>query len=107
MVYSGVTNETAVSLEFYGSEDELFISHALPGVVKRHDLATLPELVSSGPDIVDDPGAHHMVLSTPASGRDLIAVQNKLLNLGNGADNARRMWIYCRSEQPCDISPRS
>ncbi|MFY2822883.1 hypothetical protein [Ruegeria sp. MALMAid1280] len=87
VIYSGVANETAVPLEFYGTEDELFISHALHGVVKRYDLASLPELVSSGPDIVADPGAHHMIFFTSASGRDLIAVQNSLLNLGNGADN--------------------
>ncbi|WP_170431357.1 hypothetical protein [Ruegeria arenilitoris] len=87
VIYSGVANETAVPLEFYGTEDELFISHALPGVVKRYDLAALPELVSSGPDIVADPGAHHMIFFTSASGRDLIAIQNNLLNLGNSADN--------------------
>ncbi|MEW2916185.1 hypothetical protein AB1A64_03855 [Ruegeria sp. ANG10] len=87
VIYSGVANETAVPLEFYGTEDELFISHALPGVVKRYELAALPELVSSGPDIVADPGAHHMIFYTSASGRDLIAVQNNLLNLGNGADD--------------------
>ncbi|WP_170763653.1 hypothetical protein [Ruegeria lacuscaerulensis] len=86
VIYSGVANETAVPLEFYGSEDELFISHALPGVVKRYELAALPELVSSGPDIVADPGAHHMIFFTSASGRDLIAIQNNLLNLGNSAD---------------------
>ncbi|WP_282152679.1 hypothetical protein [Ruegeria atlantica] len=87
VIYSGVANETAVPLEFYGTEDELFISHGLPGVVKRYELAALPELVSSGPDIVADPGAHHMIFFTSASGRDLIAVQNNLLNLGNAADD--------------------
>ncbi|WP_037308744.1 hypothetical protein [Ruegeria halocynthiae] len=87
VIYSGVANETAVPLEFYGNEDELFISHALPGVVKRYELAALPELVSSGPDIVADPGAHHMIFFTSASGRKLIAVQNNLLNLGNGAED--------------------
>ncbi|MES0826618.1 hypothetical protein [Ruegeria sp. SCP11] len=87
VIYSGVANETAVPLEFYGTEDELFISHALPGVVKRYELAALPELVSSGPDIVADPGAHHMIFFTSASGRDLIAIQNNLLNLGNAADD--------------------
>ncbi len=87
VIYSGVANDTAVPLEFYGTEDELFISHALPGVVKRYELAALPELVSSGPDIVADPGAHHMIFFTSASGRELIAIQNNLLNLGNGAED--------------------
>lgn len=87
VMYSGAQNGTGVPLEFYGTEDELFISHALPGVVKRYDLSKLPELVSTGPDIVADLGAHHMIFFTSASGRDLIAVQNNLLNLGNAADN--------------------
>lgn len=86
-VYDGVTEGTAVPLEFYGNETELFISHALPGVVKRYDLASLPELVPSGPDIVSDPGAHHVIFFDTPSGRSVIAVQNNLLNLGNAEDN--------------------
>ncbi|MGR3614826.1 MAG: hypothetical protein ACU0BB_02135 [Paracoccaceae bacterium] len=87
VIYSGTQSGTGVPLEFYGNETELFISHALPGVVKRYELAQLPELVSSGPDIVADPGAHHMMFFTTASGRDVIAVQNNLLNLGDAAAN--------------------
>ena len=84
-VYDGATSGTAVPLEFYGNETELFISHALPGVVKRYALDSLPELVPSGPDIVAEPGAHHMIFYSSASGRPLIAVQNNLLNLGDAA----------------------
>ncbi|MGK0190657.1 MAG: hypothetical protein ACI9R3_006487 [Verrucomicrobiales bacterium] len=87
VIYSGVKNKTAVPLEFYGNETELFISHALPGVVKRYKLSKLPELVSSGPDIKADNGAHHMIFFTSKSGRKLIAIQNNLLNLGNAKDN--------------------
>lgn len=87
VLYSGAQNGTAVPLEFYGTEDEMFISHALPGVVKRYHLNKLPELVSSGPDITAEKGAHHMIFYTSKSGRKLIAVQNNLLNLGNAADN--------------------
>jgi hypothetical protein len=65
----------------------LFISHALPGVVKRYELAKLPDLVPSGPDIVAEAGAHHMIFFTSKSGRKLVAIQNNLLNLGNAADN--------------------
>ena len=54
VAYSGAQNGTAVPLEFYGNETELFISHALPGVVKRYDISKLPDLVSTGPDIVAD-----------------------------------------------------
>lgn len=86
-VYDGATSNTGVPLEFYGNSTELFISHAIPGVVKRYHLDSLPELVSSGPDINAEPGAHHMIFYSSASGRKLIAVQNNLLNLGNAADN--------------------
>lgn len=85
--YDGASNKTGVPLEFYGNETELFVSHGLPGIVKRYKLASLPELESSGPDIKTGPGAHHMIFYTSASGRKLIAVQNNLLNLGNKADN--------------------
>jgi len=84
--YDGVKASTGVPLEFYGNQTELFVSHALPGVVKRYKLSGLPELVSSGPDIKTGAGAHHMIFFTTASGRKVIAVQNNLLNLGNAAD---------------------
>jgi hypothetical protein len=86
-VYDGVTEQTAVPLEFYGTQDELFISHAIPGVVKRYAIDSLPDLVPSGPDIQAEPGAHHMIFYSTPSGRKVIAVQNNLLNLGNAADN--------------------
>jgi hypothetical protein len=86
-LYSGVDNDTAVPLEFYGSETELFVTHALPGVVKRYELSKLPDLVQSGPDILTDVGAHHLILYSTRSGRKVIAVQNNLLNLGNAEDN--------------------
>lgn len=86
-LYDGATSGTGVPLEFYGNETELFISHGVPGVVKRYDLNKLPNLVSSGPDIEAEAGAHHMIFYKNASGRQLIAVQNNLLNLGNAADN--------------------
>jgi hypothetical protein len=84
--YDGVKSSTGVPLEFYGNQTELFVSHALPGIVKRYKLSGLPELVSSGPDIKTGPGAHHMIFFSTASGRKVIAVQNNLLNLGNAAD---------------------
>jgi hypothetical protein len=84
--YDGVKAGTGVPLEFYGNDAELFVSHALPGIVKRYKLSGLPDLVSSGEDIKTGPGAHHMIFFTSASGRKLIAVQNNLLHLGNAAD---------------------
>jgi hypothetical protein len=86
-VYDGATAGTGVPLEFYGNETELFVSHAVPGVVKRYALSGLPDLVPSGEDIKTGPGAHHMIFYSSASGRKLIAVQNNLLNLGNAADD--------------------
>jgi len=86
-LYDGVKAGTGVPLEFYGNDTELFVSHSLPGIVKRYKLSGLPELVPSGEDIQTGPGAHHMIFYTSASGRKLIAVQNNLLNLGNAADN--------------------
>jgi hypothetical protein len=86
-VYDGVTSGTGVPLEFYGTDTELFISHALPGVVKRYQLDSLPNLVPAGPDINAEAGAHHMIFYPTKSGRKVIAVQNNLLNLGNAADD--------------------
>ena len=86
-VYDGATEGTAVPMEFYGNETELFVSHGIPGVVKRYDLASLPELVPSGPDLVAEAGAHHMIFYNSESGRSLVAVQNNLLNLGDAEDN--------------------
>ncbi len=86
-VYDGVTEKTGVPLEFYGNQTELFISHSLPGVVKRYKLDSLPDLVPAGPDIRTEAGAHHMIFFATRSGRQVIAVQNNLLNLGNAADN--------------------
>ena len=84
--YDGATAGTGVPLEFYGNATELFISHALPGVVKRYRLSGLPELVSSGADIKAEAGAHHMIFFRAASGREVIAIQNNLLNLGQVKD---------------------
>ncbi|WP_343861553.1 hypothetical protein [Aliiglaciecola litoralis] len=85
-LYDGASAGTGVPLEFYGNQNELFISHGLPGVVKRYSLTDLPELVSSGADIQAEAGAHHMIFYKTASGKDVIAIQNNLLNLGNAAD---------------------
>src|SRR5262245_30754562 len=85
--YDGVKASTGVPLEFYGNQTELFVSHAVPGVVKRYKLSSLPELISSGADIKAEAGAHHMIFYTTAAGRKVIAIQNNLLNLGNKADN--------------------
>jgi len=43
--------------------------------------------VTAGPYIKAELGAHHMIFYPSKSGKQLIAVQNNLLNLGNVADN--------------------
>jgi len=86
-LYDGAKAGTGVPLEFYGNATELFVSHAVPGIVKRYKLSSLPELVPSGADIQAEAGAHHMIFFTTAAGRKVVAVQNNLLNLGNKADN--------------------
>jgi hypothetical protein len=85
--YDGSKSGTGVPLEFYGNATELFVSHGVPGIVKRYKLSGLPELVSAGPDIKAEAGAHHMIFFTTAKGRKVVAIQNNLLNLGNKADN--------------------
>src|SRR3990172_9338183 len=81
--YDGVQAGTGVPLEFYGNATELFLSHAVPGIVKRYKLSSLPDLVPSGADIKAEAGAHHMIFCTTAAGRKVIAIHNNLLNLLN------------------------
>jgi len=86
-LYDGAKAGTGVPLEFYGNATELFVSHGVPGIVKRYVLASLPEFVPSGADIKAEAGSHHMIFFTTAGGRKVMAIQNNLLNIGNKADN--------------------
>ena len=87
-IFVGQDHGNAFPLEFYTSTtkkfgSEMFVSWCVPGVVKRFDLARVPELVeNTTAPIVSGAGAHHMIFFQSASGRELIAVQNNLLNLG-------------------------
>lgn len=84
----GADEGIGVPLEFYGNTsekygDELFVSCGVPGVVKRFDMAKLPELVENEEAQIEaDAGSHHMFFFKTASGREVMAVQNNLLNLG-------------------------
>ena len=84
----GADEGIAVPLEFYGNTsqkfgDELYVSWSVPGVVKRFDLSKLPELVENEEAQIEaGAGSHHMFFFTTASGREVMAVQNNLLNLG-------------------------
>lgn len=87
-IFVGEDHGVSFPLEFYGNSskafgDELFLSWCVPGVVKRFDMAKLPELVENeAAPIESGAGAHHMFFFTTASGREVIGVQNNLLNLG-------------------------
>jgi hypothetical protein len=78
-------------LEFYvgpgedpESEDDqlLYISWAVPGVVRAYSLENLPELEVVR-EYQADGGAHHMAFYQTASGNEVMVVQNNLLNLSD------------------------
>lgn len=87
-LFIGSEHETAVPLEFYTSTSkkfgpELYVSWGAPGVVKRFDLASVPKLVeNTTAPIESGAGAHHLMFFKSKAGRELVAVQNNLLNLG-------------------------
>lgn len=87
VIYDGEANNTGIPLEFYANDNELFVTHAIPGIVKRYHLDSLPKLISSGPDLIADPGSHHLMFFTSKSGKQYIAVQNNLGNMGDVKDD--------------------
>jgi hypothetical protein len=90
-VVDGAEEGLGVALEFYIHTDhhgkqELYISFAAPGVVKVYDLARLPEMAAAGKleatrTLQAGPGAHHMAFFETPSGRELMVVQNNLLDI--------------------------
>ncbi|RIK38766.1 MAG: hypothetical protein DCC55_20090 [Chloroflexi bacterium] len=74
-----------VALEFYihqnqAGEKELFVSFAHPGVVNVYSLDSLPALPLKR-TLLAEAGAHHMLFFTTQSGREVMVVQNNLINL--------------------------
>ena len=72
------------ALEFYihtnhHGEAELYVSFGAPGVVNVYSLDDLPELTLRR-TLPAAPGAHHLAFFTTESGRELMVVQNNLLN---------------------------
>ena len=61
-------------------ETELYITFAQPGVVNVYSLENLPELTLTR-TLHTAAGAHHMVFFNTPSGREVVVVQNNLLNL--------------------------
>lgn len=84
-VVEGEDSGLAWALELYIHEShagkkELYVSFADPGVVNVYSLDSLPALpfVRTLPA---SPGAHHMAFFETMSGREVVVVQNNLLNL--------------------------
>lgn len=88
-VVDGSAEGLGVALEFYigpgedpDSDDDklLYVSFGVPGLVNVYSLDNLPELelVKTLPAAA---GAHHMAFFKSAAGRELLVVQNNLLNL--------------------------
>lgn len=85
----GAVEGLSVALEFYigpgedpeSDEDKLlYVSFAVPGVVKVFSLDNLPELTEVK-TLQAEPGAHHMGFFKTESGREAMVVQNNLLNI--------------------------
>jgi hypothetical protein len=98
--FDGAANNLSVALEFYigpgedpeSDEDKLlYVSFAVPGVVNAYSLDNLPELelVKS---FEADEGSHHMAFFKSASARELLVVQNNLLNIPD--QNAGTLSIF-------------
>lgn len=74
------------TLEFYGKEShdgelELFVSNGVPGVINVYSLDNLPELTLKRTLDSAGLGAHHMTFFETRSGRDVVVVQNNLLDI--------------------------
>lgn len=74
-----------VALEFYIHQDhngvkELYVTYAQPGVIHVYGLDKLPQLPLKR-TLPAAAGAHHMVFFDTPSGREVVVVQNNLLNL--------------------------
>lgn len=83
--FDGGAQGFGVALEFYihengGGEKELYVSFAAPGVIAVFGLDQLPELPLRR-TLPAAAGAHHMSFFETRSGREVVAVQNNLINL--------------------------
>ena len=84
-VVDGEQEGLGVALEFYihtshAGRKELYISFGAPGVINVYSLDFLPELRLKR-TLPAGPGAHHMSFFETRSGREVVVVQNNLLNI--------------------------
>jgi hypothetical protein len=74
----GVALELYIHTDHHGAK-ELYVSFGLPGIVNVYSLDRLPELPLKR-TLHAAAGAHHMAFFETESGRELVVVQNNLLN---------------------------
>jgi DNA-binding beta-propeller fold protein YncE len=84
-VVDGEQEGLGVALEFYihtshAGRKELYVSFGAPGVINVYSLDALPQLPLKR-TLPAGPGAHHMSFFETRSGREVVVVQNNLLNI--------------------------
>jgi len=82
-LFDGSTQGLGWALEMYiDDSNKLYVSFADPGKVLVFDLSSLPQLKLLK-TFDADKGAHHMAFFKTKSGKEVVAVQNNLLDLPN------------------------
>lgn len=82
-VFDGSSQGLGWALEMYiDMNGKLYVSFAEPGKVLVFDLSNLPHLKLLK-TLNADKGAHHMAFFKTKSGKEVVAIQNNLLNLPN------------------------
>jgi hypothetical protein len=67
---------------YIDDNSRLYVSFADPGKVLVFDISNLPQLKLLK-TLTADKGAHHMVFFKTKKGKEVVAVQNNLLNIPN------------------------
>lgn len=82
-IFEGSTQGLGWALEMYiDNTNKLYVSFADPGKVLVFDISNLPQLKLLK-TFNADRGAHHMAFFTTKSGKEVVAVQNNLLDIPN------------------------
>jgi hypothetical protein len=82
-IFDGSTQGLGWTLEMYiDDNNRLYVSFADPGKVLVFDISNLPQLKLLK-TLTADKGAHHMVFFKTKKGKEVVAVQNNLLDIPN------------------------
>ncbi|REC75601.1 hypothetical protein DRF60_15480 [Chryseobacterium elymi] len=82
-IFDGSTQGLGWALEMYIDDNSrLYVSFADPGKVLVFDISNLPQLKLLK-TLTADKGAHHMVFFKTKKGKEVVAVQNNLLDIPN------------------------